>query len=132
MKDKLEIGMYIRTKFGRIGKVLALAETIDFPIINNELEKPVTKQIVKVDTNYNFEDEYDDYLIEDVVNAKHKVIELIEEGDYINGHKIDEIGIGPLSSYVAYECMGEEYVIYEKDIISIVTKEQFAEMEFKV
>lgn len=61
-------------------------------------------------------------------------IDLIEVGDYVNGYKVGMIDIdnfdeeGTNKKYLL--CGGT--AIFEEEIESIVTKEQFANMEYKV
>ena len=60
------------------------------------------------------------------------IIDLIEEGDYVNGHKVLEVN----SSNVSIESNAIENEIWEEiedyEIKSIVTKEQFESMEYKI
>lgn len=55
----------------------------------------------------------------------HNIIDLIEVGDYVNGYKVTSkdqfLGIGNHDWYIA-----------DYEIKSIVTKEQFSQMEYKV
>lgn len=69
------------------------------------------------------------------------IIDLIEEGDYVNGDKIvkieEDIYIGGLNLWTernAPDGFGGFYRVKyrEKDIKSIVTKEQFKAMEYEV
>ena len=104
---KLEVGMYVRTKGGRICKM--------------------TK------TNIVGKYYYLDILEErKIIKASHNIIDLIEVGDYVNGDRIDEIENGELRFHWDYEY--SEYISYyeNKDIKSIVTKEQFESMSYKV
>lgn len=71
------------------------------------------------------------------VFASHNIIDLIEEGDYVNGNKVIRI---ETSSYPEDKnvkiivCCGDDdyYVYYNEDIKSIVTKEQFDSMKYEV
>lgn len=59
------------------------------------------------------------------------IIDLIEVGDYVNGIRVDEIKNGQLrtsSYYDGYICN----LCSENEIKTIVTKEQFSSMEYKV
>ena len=113
MKDKLEVGMYVRTK--------------NNPYIPSEIA-----QIIKMDDKYIYLDidkdsnvvwEYPEY----IKKASHNIIDLIEAGDYVNGWK------------VLYWTDGTKIIDdgYASDlnkikIKSIVTKEQFVQMAYKV
>ena len=49
-------------------------------------------------------------------------------GDYVNGERVINI----IKKYKYLEVSDEEIIIDEKDIKSIVTKEQFESMEYKI
>ena len=75
------------------------------------------------------------------IKSSPNIIDLIEVGDYVNGHKVLEIEKDYLFDYreeinVLIVQNGEVYEvakkIYSNDIKSIVTKEQFESMEYKV
>lgn len=112
MKDKLEVGMYVRTKDGIIDKVI-----IDY---KGKCNSP-NCNCKHVSCQYNYYDEVD------IINASHNIIDLIEVGDYVNGWK------------VLYWTDGTKIIDdgYASDlnkikIKSIVTKEQFESMEYKL
>jgi hypothetical protein len=120
---KLEVGMYVRTKCG-------------------------IEQIYRIDNNktkwkyvYKLKEQDGDGCInigilssEDILKASHNIIDLIEVGDYVNGLYIDQTPENPdykliwhLSTY------GEDDEAFgEEDIKTIVTKEQFEAMAYKV
>lgn len=116
---KLETGMYIRTDEG-IRKILNEYEE------GYELDRslhylyPEGHDLYKED----LEDEE-----EIVTKASFDIIDLIEEGDYVNGAKVNRIK----KDYIVINEIwtGREYLSNE-DIKSIVTKEQFKQMEYKV
>lgn len=111
---KLEIGMYVRTKQGELGKVIS-NEMIEFP-----------KDYAKIE-----------YLLigNEITKASHNIIDLIEVGDYVNGlpvctnyWKSDnkwhlEIPDSRLISNIALE---------QVNIQSIVTKQQIESMQYEV
>lgn len=63
-----------------------------------------------------------------VLKSSLNIIDLIEVGDYVNGHKITNIAMQKKFLYTE----DEQIIISPENIKSIVTKEQFEEMEFKV
>lgn len=64
---------------------------------------------------------------------KEKPIDLIKEGDYVNGHKvIYTIGKVHKQVFVEYVNMNDLLEIKPQQIKSIVTREQFESMEYKV
>lgn len=74
----------------------------------------------------NKEEVYTDHF-DDIIKASDKLIDLIEDGDYVNGCKVVEI----LKETIIIENYGEEELFNEK-IKSIVTKECFEQMSYKV
>ena len=111
---KLEVGMYVRKKNGRLGKIIEVAEYYYLLDIKNS----------------NFEVKCEEKHIK---KASHNIIDLIEVGDYVNGYKVIDI-----TDYVTVDLRvptGDSwgYREYsEYDIKSIVTKEQFEQMQYKV
>ena len=66
----------------------------------------------------------------DIVKHSKNIIDLIEVGDYVNGHLVYRIDN---NTTIWIETETNLYCgIYESDIKSIVTKEQFASMEYKI
>lgn len=109
---KLEVGMYVRTKNGIIDKVI-----IDY---KGKCNSP-NCNCKHVSCQYNYYDEVD------IINASHNIIDLIEVGDYVNGWK------------VLYRTDGTKIVddgyatnLDKIGIKSIVTKEQFSSMEYRL
>lgn len=110
--DALEPNMYVRTKKGKIYKF----ET------NNSMAKNGAKKYM--------------------VNCSYNLIDLIELGDYVNGSKVVDISIigKDKEKWVWVEQMedtdnkyGDDYVGYNNEQIkSIVTKEMFESMSYKV
>ena len=105
---KLEVGMYVRTKNGEIGKIRVIIDNMVF-----------------INTNQYYST---------VVKASHNLLgndeepSIIGRGDYVNGEEV----------YGLYEYNGKRYVdvdrvcYSEEDIKSILTKEQFESMSYKV
>lgn len=105
----LEIGEYVRTEIGTIGKVVRINE-IYFTIENNRGE---------IDVLYEG-------------NQKHSknIIDLIEVGDYVNGKEIHEIDENRKRLY-SYE--KDDYnIILNRDIQRVVTKQQFSNIEYRL
>lgn len=110
--------MYVRTKKGKI-----------FDCYESEqMHKPIYYP-KKSKTNG-----YIDY--EDVYKKSNNLIDILEVGDYVNGMKVSEIlKKGIKIKYIRfmadsdYECYTE---LKEEEIETILTKEQFENMEYKV
>lgn len=118
---KIEVGMYVRTKIG-------------------------IKQIYEVDENktkwkylYKLKKQDGDGCVdlgslceEDIIEEpSHKLIDLIEVGDYVNGYKVINIDIVTQTLRVDGFSWGTN-IIEDVDIKTIVTKEQFEREAYKI
>lgn len=130
--EKIEIGEYVRTKSGIIDKVI-----IDyFGICNSP-----NCNCKHVSCQYDYYDE------EDIVKHSKDIIDLLEVGDYVNGHKINHITNITDDEYEIYEedecyakkgiyleCGDEEgcIIIESNNIKSILTKEIYEQNCYKM
>ncbi len=108
---KLEVGMYVRTKWGYICKLINI----------NDFREPSFKY--GVEANY-----LRDVMFigdEDIAKASHNIIDLIEVGDYVNGERVEEIWKEVV--LVGQECRPISF----NNIKSIVTSQQFESMSYK-
>ena len=104
---KLEVGMYVRTKWG-INKINEYVPRSGQLYLKND---------VCVKSN--------------VIKASHNIIDLIEVGDYVNGFRVISlwkdkgkvIGVAVDGGVIGFD---------ECEIKSIVTKEQFKSMDYRV
>lgn len=110
---KLEVGMYVRTKDGYVSQyryydTTNMGKLLCIPLSNRTFAN-----------------------IEDIIKASHNIIDLIEVGDYVNGYYVEDV----LKTFVNV-AVGSNYfqspTIYEKNIKSIVTKEQFKNIEVNI
>lgn len=109
---KIEEGMYVRTKYGLIRK----------------LDK-ITKDIYSFQDRLCFKEDIDNFIKE--ARFSYDIFDLIKVGDYVNGYKVTEID--PITfRKEAYPNFWSNKIINDSDIKSIVTKEQFKQMEYKV
>ena len=119
--SNIEVGEYVRTRDGRIFKVDAEKKNIE---INEFMNMRGDK---------------------DIVNHDKEPINLVEVGDYVNGEKVHSIieifnkeeqviGRKLTTDYriAQYNGLHNRYYLYEEDIKSIVTKEQFKAIEYEV
>lgn len=107
--EKIEVGEYVRTKNGKIRTVKS---TVAQYYITDRLNISDNNQFTK----------------EDIVKHSKNIIDLLEVGDYANGHLIIKKGIdGDLIID-----NGGYKSLFTIDIKSIVTHEQFESMEYKV
>lgn len=109
---KLEVGMYVRTDNGIIGKLYE-----------------------QIGDMFTYKDSNRDYITyglshNEILKASFDIVDLIEVGDYVNGKKIYSIGltIGILNTI---NFIDGTFIIVD-DIKSIVTKEQFEQMSYKI
>lgn len=122
MKLELRENMYIRTKDGIIAKVDYIDDDIIF--FDKDLYRTYSDSI-----NFLGKDN-----LERIVKASYNIIDILEVGDYVNDCYIQEIK--SLKDNVMgcmldsdYECLSE---ITNNEIETIVTKEQFEQMAYKV
>lgn len=104
MNNKLEPNMYVRTNGGNISKI----ENFKSSIYNDFIETPYKELINK----------------KDIKKASHNIIDLIEVGDILTIRDI----FGNLSKVE----VDENFKLLSGKIISIVTKEQFENMEYRI
>jgi len=121
--NKIEPNMYVRTLFG--------IKKIDH--IDNK--KTVWKYLYKINDDNEFYALSDN----DVIKASHNIIDLIEVGDYVNGHLVEDIKKVPneeidrvIVTTTAEGWDGETLEIYKEEIKTIVTKEKFKSMEYRL
>ncbi len=120
--NKLELkkNIFIRTKDGIIDKVI-----IDYKGKCNS-----TNCICKhVSCQYNYYDEVD------IINASYNIIDLIEVGDYVNEIKVVEKWEEPFGEFagqIFIKLEGENAVPTIRKIESVLTKEQFKSMEYRL
>ena len=105
---KLNVGDYVRTETGQIGKIIYF----EGDMVRVDCDKFITYK-----SNHN-----------EITKISPNIIDLIEVGDYVNGSlvvnkKLDSIDI--IQLILPFE-------LKEKDIKSVVTKEQFEQMEYKI
>ena len=69
-----------------------------------------------------------------IIKASHNIIDLIKEGDYVNGHRVIFVNNNGTYPSVSVETSGGATceIITQKNIKSIVTKEQIEQMAYKV
>ena len=111
---KMEIGEYIRTRLG-ISKIIG----------------DLGPNVYEVDKNgHPMKNKFSFYVRDDeILNHSQNVIYLIKVGDYVNGKLIHYTDIRKNSAYIYYG-NGKTFVDYQ--IKSIVTKEQFESMQYKL
>ena len=123
----MKIGDYVRTKSYGIHKISEFEhyDYIDYIVCENQFN------IIKIDES-------------NIIKSSPNIIDLIQVGDYINGLRVEKNKYGELyTSYVyyggdigkqseVYTTWLEEYKENEDYIYSILTKEQFESMEYRI
>ena len=66
-----------------------------------------------------------------IIKASHNIIDLIEVGDYVNGVRVEDIEIVGGNKYIIIT-INEAIYLLNCQIETIVTKEQFEAMQYKV
>ena len=118
--EEIKIGDYVRTKKGRIGKVI---------FVSNVIGRETPKYLI----------DWNDgkaYYISQVKDIKHNenIINLIKIGDYVNGYEVLDIRIPrdfwePIELIVDSKCIN---FITLDELKTIVTKEQFESMQIQL
>jgi hypothetical protein len=121
---EIEVGEYIRTDNGIIIKYQFLEESENFEVFFGQKGKGFT-----------FEDmeEFEDFINQRVVKHSKNIIDLIEEGDYVNGKRvvyINTIEDGDGNKRLCVFVEETQDCIEQNEIKSIVTKEQFSQMKY--
>ena len=109
---KIEVGQFVRLKSGYICKIINI----------NDFREPSMKY--GVEANY-----LKDVMFigdDDIVKASYNIIDILEEGDYVNNERVEEIWKEIV--LVGQECRPISF----NNIKSIVTHEQMEQMAYKV
>lgn len=122
MKLDLRENMYIRTKDGIIAKVDYIDDDTIF--FDKDLYRTYGDGIDFLEKDN----------LERIVKASYNIIDILEEGDYVNGCYIQEIK--SLKDNVMVCMLDSDYeftsTITNKDIKTVVTHDQMEQMAYKV
>ena len=116
--SEIKIGEYVRTNEGYIGKLIEIL--------------PHVLNYYVIDCNRKVRHDHYYLYARDGFGFKHSfnIIDLIEEDDYVNGHLVSRIDN---NITIWLETDTNLYKgIYEEDIKSILTKEQFQSIEYRL
>lgn len=134
---ELEVGMYVRTKDGTIGKIIAI-----------DLAKPRQEKYPNHPSKRWWRDKiliscYKGWITtQNIIKASYNIIDLIKVGDYVNGEKVletnckweymdDDSDTGVNEVYDGLE-LQKGRIYFEYEIETVVTKEQMEQMAYKV
>ena len=124
MKLELKENMYVRNCYGRIAKIEDIEDNIAY--CDNWLYRRYEEFITFIELN----NEKD---INKITKVSFDIIDILEEGDYVNGYPIYEIVEYEDDTRAIVIADDNKSIIWEKqDIKSIVTKEQFENMEYRI
>ena len=129
---KLEEGMYVRTKEGLIAKYTGYEKDEENAEYNKYQFDGKIYWYYEYYNNYVYEENFQEWFEEKVIKVGHDITDLISVGDYVNGYRITLIHETKAVVYVEDE---KGYLIKsfgKEDIKSIVTKERFENMCYKV
>ena len=123
----LKVGMYVRTKEGRIDKIEEILDE----------EKAGSSRIIRTvgsekDYFFGYEEWTDLFPPCHFIKASENIIDLIEEGDYVNGLLVTRICIDNETNKKYLNLYGSVSEWENEDIKSAVTKEQFESMKYEV
>lgn len=116
---EIEVGEYIRNKDGYIDKVKKIIEPDEYMP-----EKYYCCDIIMASSYKS-----------DIVKHSKQLIDLVEVGDYVNGHKVVDEIYGEDDNDLYFEIEGgfnKAKYIKEKDIKTILTREQYEANCYKV
>ena len=111
--EEIKIGEFIRTKEGYIFQIIGQSKRVDHTLYDTD--------------NFGI---CSSTVLEEITKKQSKnILDLIEEGDYVNGMKVKKIykELGPTQ----INCVGGG-INFPHAIKSIVTKEQFEQMKYIV
>ena len=117
----MKVGDYVRTENGHIDKIVKISDEM-------KSGRTIKVQIGEIDNICGYDDFVDWFSPSHFIKSSPSIIDLIEVGDYVNGERIQFItNKKELLTDGGYDLL-KKYV----DIKSILTKEQFESMEYKV
>ena len=108
MKLELKENMYYRTYSGSINKITSIKDYNEREYLLNGFY--INKDIIK--------------------KASYNIIDILEVGDYVNGHRVEEINFEDEEIFTdsEYYCGIVEFC----NIKSVITREQMEQMAYKV
>ncbi len=115
---ELKENMLFRTKEGIIGKIDSFAEDKTEFYFDS---KPIFNDGECIESKWGY--------TKDIIKTSFNIIDLIEEGDYVNGSKVLSVNVEGKFIIVDNQ---KTNTFFEKEIKTVVTKEEFEKREYKV
>ena len=108
MENEIEVGEYVRLENGDIFKI-------------------------DEDTT-NYYNSNKDFITNEIVKHSPNLIDIIEEGDYVNGKKVYSIGTmcSTIGMLPTINFTDGTFITDDMQIVDVVTKEQFESVSYKV
>lgn len=124
MKSELKENMYVRTKDGKIGKLMGYMASNEnkIAIWTNTTEEGI-KITPVIDKDA-------------IIKVSYNIIDILEEGDYVNGYLVTDVykpdGNEVFRIEIERDTLKGHIIDKLSQIKSIVTKEQMEQMAYKV
>ena len=109
---EIKVNDYVRTDKGEIGKVSSVMKE-NLGLGFGDIEACNTEP----------------YVYGTIIKSSPNIIDLIEVGDYVNGHLVSYVGS---DSIEVFWYKDEKQWLDKEDIKSVLTKEMFEQMEYKI
>lgn len=119
---KLEVGMFIRTPLG----IDKLKEDLGSYFLTEK------EGVLRYNLQTNYISIDGECFDKEEIKASHNIIDLIEVGDYVNGRLVEDIFEKTTYADKSIKLKGSGDYWYDIDIKSIVTKEQFENISYRV
>ena len=120
--EEIKLGEYVRNKDGIIRRVISIDEH-NFYLDKFYYEKNEVEDIYEG---------YDFMFDSEIVKHSENIIDLIEEGDYVNGYYVEKVW-EQVNYRMAIDLRGSTLGLNDENCIkSIVTKEQFNQVKYEV
>lgn len=128
---ELKPNMYIRTKYDGILKIKNIKEEESF---NEYYEMGKKYSYIEKKKFIYYRNDDIKIAINEVIKSSYNIIDLIEVGDYVNGKYVDEVAVIDGDYFIKSKVSNTENYDYLPThlIKTIVTKEQFENMSYKV
>ena len=117
----MKVNDYVRTDDGLIGKIVS--EPYEY------------KDSIGHDIDFGDNNIYNEYeMYQNIIKTSPNIIDIIEVGDYVNGYRVIDFDYSVANTRIRIwvDTENEINYIFKNDIKSIVTKEQFKNMEYEV
>lgn len=116
----IKIGDYIRTEKG-IARIIGKNDDVRFAYPNAWVTDTYLE--INDDTEYVYD--------KDILDNSHRILDLVESGDFIDGKEVAK-AYHFEDGFNRIELFGGKAILNKTQITSIVTKEQFESMKYKL